>query len=361
MINQAVAEIDLSALKHNLAIVKKTAYQSKVMAVIKANAYGHGMYQVAQALIDADAFAVARVAEAVELRDANIKGPIVVLAGFNTASELTICNALELDVVIHCEQQIELLNKANFDKPLTVWMKINTGMNRLGFDPADVTSVIHRLELNQNIRQPFKLMTHLACADDMCSDATANQVTLFDELVSNTIGEQSITNSAGLLAWSYAQRHWVRPGIMLYGGNPFSNKAAEDNGLKPVMTFKSNILAIHRVKKGQSVGYGGAWIASKTSLIATVGIGYGDGYPRHASMGTPVLINKQHAYLVGRVSMDSISVDITECENICIGDDVILWGNGLPIEDVAKASDTISYDLMCGVTERVPRRYIEVN
>jgi alanine racemase len=360
MTSQTIAEIDLGALKHNLVIVRKTAPQAKVMAVIKANAYGHGMYEVAQALIDADAFAVARVAEAVELRDANIKCPIVVLAGFNCVSELTTCNELELDVVIHCEQQIELLNKANLDKPITVWMKINTGMNRLGFDPSDVASVIHRLELNSKIRQPFKVMTHLACADDMSSEATANQITLFDELVSDTTGEQSVTNSAGLLAWSYAQRHWVRPGIMLYGGSPFLNKAAEDDGLKPVMTLKSNILDIRCVKKGQSVGYSGTWTATKTCLIATIGIGYGDGYPRHASTGTPVLINKQNAYLVGRVSMDSITVDITECGDVCIGDDVILWGDGLPIEDVAKASDTISYDLMCGVTQRVPRRYIEV-
>jgi len=359
MINQAVAEIDLGALKHNLSIVKKAAFQSKVMAVIKADAYGHGMHRIAQTLVDADAFAVARVDEAIELRNANIKHPIVVLAGFNSASDLVRCNEFELDVVIHCEQQIELLNQASLEKPLTVWVKINTGMNRLGFNATEVTSVFNRLELNQNIRQPFKLMTHLACADDIHSDITTEQITLFDELASSTTGEQSIANSAGLLAWSFAQRQWVRPGIMLYGGSPFCDKAAEDNGLRPVMTLKSNILAIRRVNNGQSIGYGGAWTAPKTSLIATVGIGYGDGYPRHAVTGTPVLINKQRAHLVGRVSMDSIMVDITDCRDVSIRDDVVLWGRGLPIEEIANASGTISYDLMCGVTGRVPRRYIE--
>ena len=361
MPSQNAAIIDLSALKHNLGVAKKAAPNAKVMAVIKADAYGHGMVPLANVLTGVDAFAVARVDEAVELRQANIKTPIVVLAGYADAVELSICSELDLDVIIHCEHQIDLLKRVSVDSPLTVWVKLNTGMNRLGFDPAAVSDVFNRLSLNKSIRQPIKTLTHLACADDTNSNATEQQITLFDKLVSGLTGEQSIANSAGLLAWSYAQRPWVRPGIMLYGASPFFDKQASDDGLKPVMTLTSKVLAIRTVKKGERVGYGGSWQAPKTSLIAAIGIGYGDGYPRHATVGTPVLINGQTVSLVGRVSMDSITVDISGHQHIRVGDEVILWGGGLPIENVAQACGTISYDLMCGVTERVPRHYMDVN
>ncbi|PCI23124.1 MAG: alanine racemase [Piscirickettsiaceae bacterium] len=350
--------INLNALRHNLAVARKAAFQAKFMVVIKANAYGHGMVNVAQALTDADAFAVARVDEAVVLRQANIKIPIVVLSGYADKSELTICSNLNLDVVIHCEAQVELLKAATLINPLTVWLKINTGMNRLGFNADDVLRVSASLGLLKNTCQPVKLMTHLACADDVNAEMTEQQIALFDELVSGLEGEQSIVNSAGLLGWSYAQRHWVRPGIMIYGASPFRNTAASDDELMPVMTLKSTVLSLRHVKKGQRVGYGATWLATKTSLIATVGIGYGDGYPRHAASGTPILINGQRASLVGRVSMDSITVDVSGYQNVNVGDDVILWGDGLPIEEIAEASETISYDLMCGVTDRVPRHYM---
>ena len=205
------------------------------------------------------------------------------------------------------------------------------------------------------VRQPIKLMTHLACADDMQSLHTEQQIELFDVSIVGLSGEQSIANSAGLLGWQYAQRHWVRPGIMLYGASPFCAKSAFELGLKAVMTLNSQVIALRTLKKGEHVGYGASWTADKSCLIATIGIGYGDGYPRHAAIGTPVLINAQKAYLVGRVSMDSINVDVSTCRGIKVGDEVELWGNGLAIDEVADKSGTISYELMCGVTERVKK------
>jgi alanine racemase len=347
--------IDLAALQHNAAIVRRSAPNSKVMAVIKADAYGHGMLRVAKALSNVDGYAVARLDEALTLRKAGVRKTILVLTGFLTADEIPQFSSYELDTVVHSEYQIELLNSINIEKPISVWLKINTGMNRLGVDPSSVTRINNELQLSAKVRLPIKLMTHLACADDMNSSATEAQITLFDDSIKGLGGEQSICNSSGLLGWQHAQRHWVRSGIMLYGGAPFCDRAASEDLLKPVMTFKSNVIALRTVKQGARVGYGGNWLADRTSLIATIGVGYGDGYPRHAASGTPVLIAEQVVPLVGRVSMDSINVDVSQCPQIKVGDSVTLWGDGLAIEDVAEKSGAISYELMCGITDRVSR------
>jgi alanine racemase len=279
--------------------------------------------------------------------------------GFATSDEVLMFSRQDLDAVIHNEHQLELLNSSVIAQPISVWLKINTGMNRLGVDASEVRRLNDIMALSGKVRLPIKLMTHLACADDMNSNMTEAQIQLFDQSVDGLVGEQSITNSAGIIGWKYAQRQWVRPGIMLYGGNPFSSGKAKELGLKPVMTLKSNVVSLRSVKKGQSVGYGASWAPNRTSLIATIGVGYGDGYPRHAAHGTPVVIGGQKAPLVGRVSMDSINVDVSQCRNISIGDEAILWGEGLPIDEVAENSETISYELMCGITERVNRRYQE--
>ena len=358
MSTQTKVIIDLAALKHNVAIARRVAPHSKLMAVIKANGYGHGLLTVAEALSNAEAFAVARLDEAITLRNAGIKKTILVLTGFVSADEVEPFSRYDLDAVIHSEYQLALLNESDLSTPISAWLKINTGMNRLGVEPSMVDSLSDRLQLSAKVRLPIKLMTHLACADDMESNSTQEQITLFDECVSGLAGEQSIANSAGLIGWKHAQRHWIRPGIMLYGGSPFINKAANSDGLKPVMTLKSSVISLHTVRKGECVGYGGSWRAQRTSLVATIGIGYGDGYPRHALVGTPVLVADQKAPLIGRVSMDSINVDVSQCKNINVGDDVVLWGQGLAIEEIAESSGSISYELMCGITDRVIREVI---
>ena len=350
--------INLAALAHNAELVRMHAPYSKILAVIKADAYGHGLLAIAEALSHVDGFAVARLEEAIKLRKAGIRKTILVLTGFTSPIDVDVFSQYELDAVVHSDYQVDYLNQSQLTQPITVWLKINTGMNRLGVSVNAVKRVHDSLELSAKVRLPIKLMTHLACADDMDSPATNKQLELFDQAVEGLVGEQSITNSAGLIGWKHAQRHWVRPGIMLYGGNPFiGGNDTAGIGLQAVMTLKSTVIALRIVEKGQSVGYGGTWTAKKTSLIATIGVGYGDGYPRHAAEGTPVLINQQKAGLVGRVSMDSINVDVSQLNTVKISDQVTLWGDGLAIEEIAENSETISYDLMCGVTQRVPRLY----
>lgn len=357
MPNRARVTIDLSALKHNFQLARDAAPNSKVMAVIKADAYGHGVLPVANALSDADGYAVARLDEAIALREAGIKKPVLVLSGFITVEEVMAFSEYDLDAVVHSDYQVEMLNAAVISKPISVWLKINTGMNRLGVEPSRVNQTNDALGLSGKVRVPVKLMTHLACADDMTCSFTEQQIEIFDTSVNGLIGEQSISNSAGLLGWQYAQRHWVRPGIMLYGASPFNDKTADELGLKPVMTLESSVISLRVVEKGGCVGYGSSWTAEKTSLIATIGIGYGDGYPRHATAATPVKIAGQKAPLVGRVSMDAITVDVSQCRDISIGDKAVLWGCGLPIDEVAEKCGTVSYELMCGVTDRVTKMY----
>ena len=362
MIAKPQAIINLSALRHNVEVVKRASPIAKILAVIKADAYGHGLAAVAATLGQqqlTDGFAVARLSEALVLRGQGFKQKVVVLTGFLTPEDLELAVENKIDIVLHNESQLELLETVRLENSIGIWLKINTGMNRLGIEVSQFGGFINRLEQLEKIRKPVNLMTHLACADEFGEQKTKTkkQIETFDEAVNATQGEQSIANSAGLLAWPNAQRHWVRPGIMLYGASPFTDVTADKYDLKPVMTLKSFVLNIRDVKKGGRVGYGGSWLAKKTTRIATIGIGYGDGYPRHANEGTPVLIGTQQAKLVGRVSMDSITVDISQCENIAIADEVVLWGEGLPVDIIAQHSGTISYELFCGVSARVPRIY----
>lgn len=352
--------IDLAALKHNAQVARNAAPHSKLLAVIKADAYGHGLLQAAAALDDANGFAVARLDEAIALREAGVKKRILVLSGFLFENDVAIFSKHDLDTVVHSDYQLELLSSGAVSTPLSIWLKINTGMNRLGVEASDVGRIHDELALSGKVRLPIKLMTHFASADDMGSLQTEQQLTVFDDCVGGLAGEHSIANSAGLLGWQYAQRDWVRPGIMLYGGSPFFDKTADELNLKPVMTLESTVTSLRVVEKGACVGYGATWRAERTSLIATVGIGYGDGYPRHASEGTTVVVAGQKAPLVGRVSMDTITVDVSQCRDVTVGNQVILWGRGLPIDDVADSSETISYELMCGITNRVLRVYNEV-
>ncbi|VAW97716.1 Alanine racemase [hydrothermal vent metagenome] len=355
------ADINLSALKHNLQIARANT-QAKIMAVVKANGYGHGMVEIARALSNSDGFAVATINEAMDLRESGVYQPILTLEGFNCVDDLRMVYAYDLQCVIHNEQQIELLEK-NKPKNLNVWLKIDTGMHRLGFSPQQASEMYQRLQDCPYVRQPVHVMTHLACADDQSSKFTSQQVKIFNDSIAElALGDKaqlSVANSAGLLAWPDAHQNtqWVRPGIMLYGSSPTMKHTAEHFELKPVMTLKSEVIAIHDFNKGDSVGYGQSYVCDKDTRVATIAIGYGDGYPRHANTGTPVLINGSLFPLIGRVSMDMITVDVSKAKNVNVGDEVVLWGEGLSADLIAEHANTISYDLFCGVTQRVPFNY----
>jgi len=365
------AVIDLSACRHNLQQAKLAAPDSRLIAVIKANAYGHGMLNIAHALNETDMFAVARVEEAVMLRESGIKKPILLLEGFTSEAELILVSRYDLDCVVHHESQIQILEKSNSktsnEIKINAWLKIDTGMHRLGFVIEEVESTYKRLSLLNKFKQPLQIMTHLANADDKNDQTTLNQIDIFNQKIEtikkinsdpNTI-EFSIANSAGILGWPLSHSNWNRPGILLYGVSPFINELADEHNLKPVMTLKSQIISIKKLNKGEPVGYAGEYICEKNMRIGIVAIGYGDGYPRHAKTGTPVLINNKRSQLLGRVSMDMICVDLTDLNDTKIYDSVTLWGKGLPVEEVAAHAGTIAYDLLCGVTKRVEFIYTE--
>lgn len=356
------AIINLSACRHNLSVAKQAAPDSKCIAIIKANAYGHGMVKVAQALKEADAFGVARLDEAIALREAGIALPILLLEGFFSASELNLVNEYKLNSVIHTEEQVRLLEESS-KKNNTVVVKIDSGMHRLGFNPKDVANVVQRLEKCTSVKQPVHFMTHFANADDKHDEKTLKQVEVFYSTISAfSENEVSIANSAGILGWPQSHATWNRPGIMLYGVSPFINSRAEEHNLKPVMTLKSQLVSIKNLKQGDAIGYGGTYLCEKDMLVGIVTIGYGDGYPRHAKTGTPVLVNGKRCSLLGRVSMDMICVDLSglsEDAEAKVNDSVVLWGEGLPIEEIAECSDTIGYELLCGVTSRVEFEYID--
>ena len=352
------ARIDLNALRNNLSISRQTAPESRVMAVIKANGYGHGLIQVARALENADAFAVATIDEAIWLRDTGIQHPIVVLEGCMSKDEFETAAKRNLQTVVHHQQQLDLLLEIESTEPMGVWLKIDTGMHRLGIAVSECTKAYTKLMLCDSVAKPIRVMTHFANADNPSDTYTETQISEFHNALKDMDCERSLANSAGLMAWPTSHADWIRPGIMLYGASPFMNKTAAELGLKPVMTLESQLIAINQFKKSDPVGYGGSYKCEEDMPIGVVSIGYGDGYPRHATTGTPILVNNKKVGLVGRVSMDMISVDLRSQPQARIGDPVTLWGKGLPIEEVAMSSGTISYELLCRVTSRVPFKYI---
>lgn len=350
------ADINLSALQHNLQI-SRSKTSARQMAVIKANGYGHGIEEVARALRDANAFGVATIEEGISLREAGVYQPIVLLEGVQDAGDCLLAHAYKLDCVVYHQQQIELIKNCN--KPMRIWLKLDTGMHRLGFSTDTFAKAYTELSSLPHVQQPIRLMTHLACADDPASPMTQQQIDLFDHHTQQyAVNEKSIANSAGILAWPQAHRDWVRPGIMLYGVSPFFTGTGSDYGLKPVMTLRSQLIAVNELKKGDSIGYGASYRCEHDTKVGVVSIGYGDGYPRHARHGTPVLVNGQQVTLVGRVSMDMITVDLSAIKNPQVGDPVILWGESLPVEIIAEHAATIAYELLCGVTRRVPAYYL---
>lgn len=349
------ARIDLHALEHNLGRVRRLAAGKRVVAVIKANAYGHGLLDVARALHEADAFGVASLDEAEQLRHSGIATPILLLEGFFTAAELPQISHHHLEIVVHNERQLRLLESGRLKRPLRVWLKIDTGMNRLGFTPDRASEVYQRLARCRSVAPGIRLMTHLCCADEPERATTATQLERFRAASAGLDGETSIANSAGIVAWAASHGDWVRPGIMLYGASPMRDGHGADLDLVPVMTLESELIAVRDCRRGDTVGYGADWIAAGDTRIGVIAAGYGDGYPRHAVAGTPILVNGRHVELVGRVSMDMLTVDLSPVPDAEIGDSVVLWGEGLPAEDVARHAGTIAYELFCQVTDRVPR------
>jgi alanine racemase len=353
------ALIDLAALKHNLDRARQSAPGSRVIAVIKSNAYGHGMLRAAEALADADAFAVARVEEGVTLRQAGIDKTINVLEGAMSVEEQELAARHDLGLTIHTDDQLDWLEQSPPSRPVSCWLKMDTGMHRLGFEPQRVAEVWNRLQGIAAVRQPLRLMTHLANADDRSDQTTLLQLERFQPLAEQLAAETSIANSAAILGWPQAHGDWVRPGIMLYGASPFLDGSAEQDGLMPVMTLETRLIAVKEYPAGAPVGYGGTWRCPEAMRIGVAAIGYGDGYPRHAPSGTPVLVNNRRAPLVGRVSMDMITLDLRDQPEARAGDPVILWGRGLPADEIARRAGTIAYELFCGVTRRVEFSYSE--
>lgn len=349
----AYAKVNLSAVRHNIKKVREYAPESKIMAVIKANAYGHGLLRIAEVLGEVDALAVARVNEAMELRQAGYNNRVVILDGFFCEQELNELLQYNLDTVVHSIEQVKILEKYSGQSKVSVWLKIDTGMNRLGIEAVESAPVYKRLSNCTGINHPISLMSHYYHADEKSSDATLRQSELFNNMVHMYPGDKSIANSAGIIAWPDTINNWVRPGIMLYGVSPFSGQIGEDLGLTPVMSLHSKLISVKTIKPGARVGYAGTWYCETSTRLGIVAIGYGDGYPRAAKTGTPVLINGKRVPLVGRVSMDMIAVDLCTQPGSKPGDTVTLWGDGLPVEEIAQCSDTIPYTLLCGVTQRV--------
>jgi len=347
------ARIDTHALRSNLAVIRAAAPRSRVLAVIKANAYGHGLVPVALALSTVDAFAVARIEEAGALRTAGITQPIVLLEGILNVGQLAEAAHLQLELVIHDPMHIALLEQYRGSQRLALWLKVDTGMNRLGVRPSQFQESWDRLQALEPAPLALRVLTHLACADERGSPVTAEQLARLAPLVRGRGAEVSIANSAAILAHPATHADWVRPGLALYGVSPFAGEIGRSLGLVPAMTLESTIIAVRTVERGDCVGYGATWRAARPSRIAILAGGYGDGLLRSLPNGAPVLLKGGRAPLAGRVSMDMIAVDVTELPLVAPGERAELWGGGLPVEEVAEAAGTIPYELLCGVNQRV--------
>lgn len=354
MTRPARALLDARALQHNLERVRAYAPQSKIMAIVKANGYGHGLTWIAKALPAADAFGVASPEEGIELRAAGIKQHICLLQGFFEEQELPLLAEHRLSPVIHHESQLWDLEHTSLKAPIDAWLKIDTGMHRIGFPPPAAAQALSRLKAIACVKH-VRVLSHFANADNKFDPITNTQIERFLAVAGNGSSERSLANSAGIVAWPASHLEWVRPGIMLYGAAPLMGGSAAELELRPVMTLQSALISVQRLRKGETVGYGGEWICPEDMPVGVVAIGYGDGYPRQTRPGTPVLVNGRRVPLIGRVSMDMITVDLRDQPEARVGDPAILWGQGLPVDEVASHAGTIGYSLLCGVTPRIPR------
>ena len=348
-----VATIDIAAMQHNLAVAKARTPRAKVWAIVKANAYGHGLARGVRGFAAADGLGLIELDGAVRLRELGWTKPILLLEGFFAPEDLAIVSQHQLEVAVHCDEQIAMIEQSGITTPLDVHLKMNSGMNRLGFKPDRFAAAYARLRAIPVVRQ-ITFMTHFANADDVSNPSLllSEQVRRFQGGIVGLSGELSLSNSAATLLHPELVTDWVRPGIMLYGGTP-GGKTAQEFGLLPTMTLTSEIIGTQDIAAGDAVGYGSRFVADKPMKIGVVACGYADGYPRHAPDGTPIIVDGVRTSMVGRVSMDMITVDLTPVPGAHIGSAVTLWGEGLPIDDVAHAAGTIGYELMCALAARV--------
>lgn len=350
--------IDLSALTFNVELVKKIAKNSKVMAVLKANAYGHGLIESVKAIKNVEGIAILTIEEALKIRKAGFKNTILLLEGLFAPEDIYQAEKLNLNIVVHNDQQFDYLRNVTLKNPINVHLKINTGMHRLGFPPGQVDYLIENLNANPNVSD-ITLMTQFATADE--KKGISEQLDCFNRVANNYNLSSSVANSAALYKFPEARLDWVRPGIMLYGASPFEDISAKKIEVKPVMSLVSKIIAIQDIKKGQAVGYGDNFIAKDDMRIGIVACGYGDGYPRHAKTGTPIFVHDKITRTVGRVTMDMLHVDLSNNAEAEIGSKVEMWGNHISVNEVAKYSGTIANELLCNISasSRVPFVYID--
>ena len=350
------AVVKLSALRHNLARVRQYAPQAKVLAIVKADAYGHGLLRLLPGLTDADGLGVLRINEALLLREAGYRRPILLLEGVFSADELHTASAHDISIVVHHQQHIAMLQSCNLAKPLSIFLKMNSGMNRLGFVPGEYEQAYLQLKACPAVAE-INLMTHFATADD--ERGIVQQLQVFERATANISAPISLANSASIIRYPEAHRDWVRPGIMLYGASPVAGTAASSFGLQPVMRLSSEVIAIQTLQAGQGLGYGQQYIAERETRIAVVACGYADGYPRIAPNGTPIGISGQLTQVLGRVSMDMMFADISNLPEVQVGSEVELWGDLVSVDAVAEAAGTVGYELLCAVAPRVQFEVIE--
>jgi alanine racemase len=344
------AYVDLNALEHNLQVARRNT-TARLMSVIKADGYGHGLLRAAEAMAATDGFALLDIQDAVRLREAGCRKAILLLEGCFSAEDMELVAEFDLACVIHSPWQIAMLDAYPGNRKLDVWLKVNTGMNRLGFAPPQVTQVMEQLTRHRAVRD-ITLMTHFANADE--ARGIAEPLALFNDVAAPYRVARSLANSATLLRYPAAHGDWVRPGIMLYGATPYSDVSAQQLGLRPAMILSSRIIATQELRAGDEVGYGAQFRAEHTMRIGVVACGYADGYPRHAPNGTPILVDGKRTKTLGRVSMDMLYVDLSNLPRAEVGSHVVLWGEGMPIDEVARAAGTVGYELMCALTARVP-------
>jgi alanine racemase len=351
MARPTFAQINLAALAANLAKAREHAPRAQVLAVVKADAYGHGLGRVLPALADADGLALLELDAAIRVREQRYSRRILLLEGFFEPRELPEIAAARIAVVVHHLDQVAMLERAALPRPLEVFVKVNSGMNRLGLAPADVAGVCERLARAPSVAA-LRLMTHFARADE--EDGLAEALATFESACRNLPYPRSLANSAGVFRYAEVGGEVVRPGIMLYGATPFAYRSAESLGLQPVMTLRSRLIAVRELRTDDAVGYGAAYTAARPHRLGVVACGYADGYPRHAPNGTPVLVCGRRVRVAGRVSMDMITVDLTDVPEAGVGSPVVLWGEGLPVDEVASAAGTVGYELLCALAPRVP-------
>lgn len=351
----ARALIDLQALRHNYQLARKLS-GARALAVIKADAYGHGAVRCALALeAEADGFAVACIEEALALREVGIKAPVLLLEGFFEASELELIVKHDFWCVVHSLWQLEAIEKAGLAKPIQVWLKMDTGMHRVGLHPRDYQAAYQRLQASGKVSK-IVLMSHFARADELDSNASNEQVAVFEAARQGLKAEVSLRNSPAVLGWPQIPSDWVRPGIMMYGATPFETAQAEADRLQPVMTLESKVISVRELPAGEPVGYGARFVSPRPTRVGVVAMGYADGYPRHAPTGTPVLVAGKRSQLIGRVSMDMLCIDLTDVPEAGLGSPVELWGKNVLASDVATQAGSIPYQIFCNL-RRVPLVY----